>query len=234
MENLKKNKIIYILLCLIIFSICIIMLFFIDKKKNNNNDYSELDNFDDNTSENTAISDDIKEQELIYVHITGEVVNPGVIVANNGDRIANIIEKAGGITQKADLKKVNLAFKVEDGQKINIPSVDSTNEENKEQKNDTKDNCVNDRKDSYITKSGGENVVIDGKENNNEKEGGKVNINTATQTELETLTGIGPSTASKIIRYRNEKGKFKKIEDIKNVSGIGEAKFKKIEADIVV
>ena len=93
MENLKKKKIIYILLCLIIFSICIIMLFFIDKKKNNNDDYSELDNFDDNTSENTEISNVIREQELIYVHITGEVVNPGVIVANNGDRIVNIIEK---------------------------------------------------------------------------------------------------------------------------------------------
>ncbi len=63
---------------------------------------------------------------------------------------------------------------------------------------------------------------------------GKVNINTATQTELENLTGIGPSLASKIIEYREENGKFKKIEDIQNVKGIGNAKYDGIKDEITV
>ena len=62
----------------------------------------------------------------------------------------------------------------------------------------------------------------------------KVNINTATQAQLETLPGIGPSTATKILAYRKEKGKFTKIEDIKEVSGIGNAKFEKIKDSITV
>ena len=62
----------------------------------------------------------------------------------------------------------------------------------------------------------------------------KLILNTATQTQLETLPGIGPSTATKILTYRKEKGKFKKIEDIKEVTGIGEAKFEKIKDSITV
>ena len=61
-----------------------------------------------------------------------------------------------------------------------------------------------------------------------------ININKATQEELQKLTGIGESTAKKIINYREEYGKFKKIEDIKNVSGIGDAKFEAIKKDITV
>ena len=172
----------------------------------------------------------------------GEVKNPGVVIAKEGDRIKDIIEKAGGTTEKADLKNINLAYKVEDGQKINIPNIDENKNENVlQEKDDEKNksttnntNNKNAKNVNHITKSSGTNVIIDGNNNDAESKSSKVNINTATQTELETLNGIGPSTASKIIKYRNEKGKFKKIEDIKNVSGIGEAKFKKIEADIVV
>ena len=57
----------------------------------------------------------------------------------------------------------------------------------------------------------------------------KININKATESELESLPGIGPSTAQKIINYRNEKGKFNNIEDIKNVSGIGDSKYNNIK-----
>lgn len=84
---------------------------------------------------------------------------------------------------------------------------------------------------SYITTSSG--VIVNSKESES-IQSSKININTATQTQLETLSGIGPSTATKIIAYREENGKFTKIEDIKNVSGIGESKFEKIKDDIVV
>ena len=76
-----------------------------------------------------------------------------------------------------------------------------------------------------VEEKAGDNIIIE--ENKSKVE--KVNINIATQTEIETLPGIGPSTALKIINYRNEHGKFKNIEDIKNVSGIGDSKFENIK-----
>ena len=242
MENIKKNKIIYIFICIIIVIICVIILFFLDKKNTSSQDYNYLEISEESINSNTTEDNNIEIQNNIYIHIMGEVKNPGVVIAKEGDRIKDIIEKAGGTTEKADLKNINLAYKVEDGQKINIPNIDENKNENVLQEKDdeknksTTDNTSNENEKNvnYITKSGGTNVIVDGNNNDAESKSSKVNINTATQTELETLNGIGPSTASKIIKYRNEKGKFKKIEDIKNVSGIGEAKFKKIEADIVV
>ena len=240
MENIKKNKIIYIFICIIIVILCVIILFFLDKKDASSEDYNYLEISEESINSNTTENNNTEVQNNIYIHIMGEVKNPGVVIAKEGDRIKDIIEKAGGTTEKADLKNINLAYKVEDGQKINIPNIDENKNENVlQEKDDEKNksttnntNNKNAKNVNHITKSSGTNVIVDG--NNNESKSSKVNINTATQTELETLNGIGPSTASKIIKYRNEKGKFKKIEDIKNVSGIGEAKFKKIEADIVV
>lgn len=75
---------------------------------------------------------------------------------------------------------------------------------------------------------------MDFSKNNSKSVNDVVNINTATQTELETLPGIGTSTALKIVNYRNENGKFESIEDIKNVSGIGEAKFNNIKRLICI
>lgn len=215
---------------------------FLDKKDASSEDYNYLEISEESINSNTTENNNTEVQNNIYIHIMGEVKNPGVVIAKEGDRIKDIIEKAGGTTEKADLKNINLAYKVEDGQKINIPNIDENKNENVFQKKDdeknksTTNNTNNEnaKNINHITKSSGTSVIVDGNNNEAESKSSKVNINTATQTELETLNGIGPSTASKIIKYRNEKGKFKKIEDIKNVSGIGEAKFKKIEADIVV
>lgn len=85
----------------------------------------------------------------------------------------------------------------------------------------------------YIITSSGI-VNSEEKENENIAKNYKVNINTATQAQLESIPGIGPSTAMKIINYRKEKGKFKNIEDIKEVSGIGEVKFEKMKEYISV
>lgn len=116
------------------------------------------------------------------------------------------------MTENADISKINLAYVVQDGQKINIPNVNTVETE------------------VYISQEIGENIIVEDIKTNSKL----VNINTATQAELETLTGIGSSTALKIINYRKENGKFKTIEDIKNVSGIGDAKFEAIKNEIYV
>ena len=179
-------------------------------------------------------------ENKIYVYITGEVNVPGVVILDEGSRIVDAINSAGGTTSKANISKVNLVYVLEDGMKVNIPS-----------DNDLKNNPDFE----YITMSSG-----DGRNDNSSGLAGTnssssnssasnssglresqsssrysiVNINTATQTELETLPGIGPSLALKIINYRNENGKFSSIEEIKNVSGIGESKFEDLKNYITI
>ena len=166
--------------------------------------------------------------EKIYVYVTGEVNNPGVFVLPYGSRISDAIDYAGGVTQNADIMKVNLVYMLQDGMKVNIPS-------SKELKNNPNF--------EYITMSSGDekndanirsSLSTSDSKNESAFKISNVNINTATQTELETLPGIGPSLALKIINYRKENGKFKSIEELKNVSGIGDNKYDEIKKYIYV
>lgn len=171
------------------------------------------------TNEEEVYSDD-----TIKVHISGEINKEGIVELKPNSRLADAIDKAGGVKENADTDKINLAYILEDGMKIRIPNKNEKNvKENNEQIPNDEDNT-----NSYISKSSG---VVTNENSNSEKDNktGKVNINIATQTELETLPGIGPSTASKIIAYRKEKGKFKNIEELKDVSGIGNSKYDKIK-----
>ena len=198
----KKQK-------LIIGIIGTIMLFFIGcyiMNKVEDKSYIEIEEVEETNNDINLV-----EEEEIKVHISGEVEKEGIIKIKKDARIADVIEEAGGLTEEADLSKINLAYQVKDGQKIYIPNTEEEFEE------------------EYITEEAGDGVLPE-----EEKIGGKVNINTAKQTELETLTGIGPSTALKIINYRNANGEFKTIEDLKNVPGIGESKFESIKNDICV
>ena len=199
----KKQKI--ILICIIII-MCMVILYYIISKTETR-DYEEFEISEEN--ETTQETENQVEDNIIIVHVSGEVNKPGIIELKEGSRIADAIEKAKGSTEYADLSKINLAYEIKDGQKINIPSKNEIIE-------------------VYIEEEAGENVI------ENEIKNSKVNINTALQTELETLTGIGPSTALKIIEYRKENGEFKAIDDIQNVPGIGEAKFENIKQEICV
>ena len=213
---IKKKKIISIIIAIIIL-IVIGIYFIINNFEKNENEF-EISNieFEENKIEN--INAEIEEKSQIIVHIAGEILNPGVISLDEGARIIDAINKAGGITNEADLSKVNLAYILEDAQKIYIPNVNEKE--------------IIENMSSEIVKSGST------QENSNTgeklKNGEKININTATQKELQKLTGIGESIALRIINYRKENGKFNTIEDIKNVSGIGESKFNKIKNDIIV
>ena len=151
-----------------------------------------------------------EKQKLIVVHITGEVNKHGIVELEVESRIEDAIIAADGLTTNADITNVNLAYILEDGIKIRIPSIlDSKQEE-------------------VITENSGENII---KENNVESSNIKncININKATTDDFEKLPGIGTSLATRIVKYREENGKFKNIEDIKNVSGIGENKFEQIK-----
>lgn len=183
----------------------------------------------DNLNEVNSKEEEIT-KEKIYVYVTGEVNNSGVVILDEESRISDAIDAAGGITSKADISKINLVYVLEDGMKISIPSNEDIIENDKFQYV-TLD--YSDDSNSVITNS----TTKDSSSfsiSNNKKSTEKVNINSAMQTELETLPGIGPSLALKIISFRNENGKFSSIEDIKNVSGIADNKFDKIKDHITV
>lgn len=200
MKNFKK--------CIFVGVIVLFLIIVAIIYNNHNNNYNEITSEDVylNVKENNVI-----EESIVIVHITGEVNNPGIIKIAQNSRLVDVIEAAGGLTENADINKINLAYIISDGQKIYIPN-------------------INENIENYINNEPGEGIIDDTNLGNNNL----VNINTATQTELETLTGIGPSIALKIINYRKENGKFKNIEDIKNVPGIGNSKYESIKNNICV
>ncbi len=202
--NIKSYKQILIICGLIgaiIIGACI--YFYLNK----NEDYSYLEVLNEEIQVTDVIEDEKKE---IVVHITGEVVNEGIVKLVEGSRVVDAIESAGGATKEANLSKINLAYLLEDGTKLYIPNIND--EEDKE----------------YIS-----NSSINS-ETGNSKKTLKVNINTAKSEELQKLPGIGEAMASRIITYRKENGKFNKIEDLKNVSGIGDTKFNNIKSYIYI
>lgn len=175
----------------------------------------------------------------IYIYITGEVNAPGVVILNEGSRIVDAINAAGGTTAKANVTKVNLVYVLEDGMKVNIPN-DNDLKNNPDFEYITLNSGDGGREDypggassTWSSSSNGSNLSTNSR-SGSERKYSIVNINTATQTELETLPGIGPSLALKIINYRKENGKFSSIEEIKNVSGIGESKFENLKRYITV
>lgn len=201
MNNINKNQL--VIAGIVITMIIIVVIYIFSIKPQTNENYENLE------IEDVSKTEEKVEITKIKVHIAGSVVTEGIIELEEGARVADAIKEAGGTTADANTKKINLAQKLQDGQKIYIQNQNETEED--------------------IMENLGETI-----EENSINSSSKVNINTATQTELELLSGIGPSIASKIISYRKENGKFKKIEDIKNVPGIGEAKFNSIQDQITV
>lgn len=132
------------------------------------------------------------------VHISGEVNKAGVYEIEDGDRLEDLVNKAGGLTEEADLDSINLSMILEDQMRIIIPNINDAN---------------NNIDPVPLTDSTSDK---------------KININTASKEELMTLPNIGDKRADSIIEYRENK-RFDKIEDIKNVSGIGDKFFEQME-----
>ncbi len=209
----KRDKIIFF----IILGVIIIGIYYYINTKDKNILTAQEENLEVQENKVESVENENNE-EKIKVHVSGAVNKEGVVELEINSRIADAIDKAGGIKENACMDEINLAYKLEDGMKVYIPTIDEKKEAEQSNETGTKNN-------EYVTMGGGTN----NKNENKSQESTKININTCTQTELETLPGIGPSTALKIIQYRNEKGKFKSIEEIKEVSGIGESKFNQIK-----
>lgn len=145
----------------------------------------------------------------IIVHVTGAVINPGVYSLPSGSRVKDAIEKSGGLLSDADTTLINLAMLIEDGEQVWVPY----------QLDDVMDF---------------DKPAVLGGEPTQGQQTRKININTASQIELESLSGIGPVIAKAVIQYRLENGPFKDIEEIQEVSGIGPVTFEKIKPIITV
>lgn len=218
--NLKDNKVIIVIIFIIII---IFLCVFFYTRSNLENEYTDLDNY--NMLQNET-STDIEQEETskIVIHVTGAVNIEGIVEIKEGGRIADAVEEAGGFSENADISQINLAYQLEDGQKIYIPSI--TDEKIEEEKVLQKE---------YVTDEAGDDIIVEDETSSvKSKENIKVNINTADQAELEQIPGVGEATAQKIIEYRKTNGKFKNIEDIKNVSGIGDSKFENMKEKICV
>jgi len=171
----------------------------------------------------------IEEEIPTYkIDIKGEVMAPGIYTLRKDSRVMDAITEAGGLTEKADTSVLNLSKKVEDEMVIIVYSYEEVADfkRTKELESEVQETC----------KSGGkyelENDACIKEEKKNETVSGSISINTASKEELMTLPGIGEAKAISIISYREEHGSFEKIEDIMQVSGIGESVFAKIKENI--
>lgn len=197
MNELTKNQKIFLIIFLLI--VVAVLGYTIWNFTKDNSNETEIDDLMINANtENTTNALDTQattaQSEKIIIYIIGCVKTPGVYELDVDSRVSNAVDAAGGLSETADLTKINLAYKLEDGQKITIPSINDKTDEDSTYEDFITDSPENTISQTNLTNSSKSNIV---------------NINSATQTELETLPGIGPSIASKIISYRNENGKFR-------------------------
>ena len=163
--------------------------------------------------------------QKVLIDVKGEVNTPGVYELTVDNTVIDAIKKAGGLTSQSDTSNINLSKKLEDEMVIIVYSKEEIKEMNKEiECPPCNDVCV--------TKED-EKALLEEKETE-EKITGKVNLNEADIEALQTLDGIGEVKAKAIIDYRDKNGPFKQIEDIKNVSGIGDSVYEKIKDNITV
>lgn len=224
----KKIIIIGILLFLLVI-VCIILYF------------TNVEPEKDIDSLQSIVKEDVADKEVEIVSkltfdIKGAVKKPGVYTMDDGGRVVDAIKLAGGLLESADNSVINLSKKITDEMVIII----YTKDEIKEMlKGDTSIKviekeciCPELKNDACIEKDKITNSPTDG--NTDTKNNYPISINNATIEELMKLPGIGESKAKTIIQYREENGEFKKIEDIQNISGIGEKLFEQIKEYITI
>lgn len=164
--------------------------------------------------------------EYIKVYVTGAVMNPGIVTIAKGQIIEDALNQAGGVTEDADVTSINRVFKLKENVMLYVKSknelqkqVDQSVEKTWSQSQDAGPGI------SIINDSGG-SILGGGVTAGIQK---KININTATDAEFDTLPGIGKETAKTIVEFRNKNGDFKDIKDIMKIPGIKESRFNSIK-----
>lgn len=155
----------------------------------------------------------------IVVHVVGAVVSPGVVVLADGARVADAIAAAGGAASDADTEQLNLARVLGDGEQVRVPHAGEQP-------------AAPDPGPSPPGASSGGAAA--GASGGSTPGGGVVNINTAGASELETLPGIGPALAARIVEYRDGHGPFASVDDLTDVPGIGPAKLEALRSRAAV
>ena len=254
MKELLEENLVKILEAIIVFLLIVILIIIVFDIKIPKKDSKEVDESNDVAlvSETNKIDDtkndeeEKKEESKFYVDIKGAVKKPGVYEVDKTMIINDVIKLAGGLKSNASTKYLNLSKKVSNEMVINI----FTNTEVKKLNITESEECKASSEDisscatACVVESGASGTENGEQESNNtsnessktetNQASGKVNINVASLEELMTISGIGESKAKAILEYRNTKGKFNSIEDIKNVSGIGDALYAKIKDSITV
>ncbi|GIO22064.1 helix-hairpin-helix domain-containing protein [Oceanobacillus sp. J11TS1] len=190
MYRLKKNIPIFIVI-----AVAIVFFVLMSKQESSSPISASLATSDSmESTETTSLGEESpkENQQAAVVDIKGEVMQPGVYEMEKGDRIQDIVERAGGFTENADLLQVNLAQIVQDEMVVLIPAVGQE---------------ADNASDSSLEAQANDH---------------KIKINTATSEELVQLPGIGPAKAEAIIEHRDNHGVFQQAEDLLEISGIGE------------
>lgn len=223
----KKNRyiiVIAMILIVILFKKIFINDIVLEKEEFNNNDnfldenninsdFKSSTKEEPDSEESGGLEEDTSNYDIIvedmYIHISGQVKVPGIYRLRTNDRVIDAINLAGGLLEEADLDRINLAKKLLDEDKIYIPKVGQV---------------VDDSIEDINNITSGDLTASDSNK--------KININTCSQKDLESLPGIGQKTAGKIIEYRKQ-NTFINIEDIMDVKGIGQKKFEEISQYII-
>ena len=232
LKLIKKYK--YVITIIVIIIVIVLVLLRTKELKGENDDYLiyEIDNIE---QDEIYSSKNDRNTEKIKVDIKGQVNNPGVYELNNNARVIDLINLAGGLTDIANTSLINLSKKLEDQMVIIIYSneevINSNIKEIETVFKVVEKECVCPviKNDSCI------NTELESNDSNNNDDYNteKININTASIDELISLPNVGESKAEAIIEYRKD-NKFTTIDEIKNVSGIGETLFEKIKEYITV
>lgn len=157
--------------------------------------------------------------QIVQVYICGAVNNPGVYSVVSGSILNDVVEKAGGFTSQAAVTSLNLVYEITSNMSFYIPTVEEA--------------MTGKEPGTEVIRGNDRFIWGDETGSDQTKTGGKVNINTADLNTLQTLPGIGKVTAAAIIDYRSKKA-FKSVDDLKKVSGIGDAKFERVKEYITV
>lgn len=210
-EKIKENKLVAgLAVVILILSLALFASLAHQKSSRSQSDFPQISKTSQISRSNSSLST-AEKSATIMVDVKGAVKNEGVYELPAGSRVTDAIQKAGGFAANANKKSVNLAQKLEDQAVVYVAANGEAVDE------------VIDTNSSSGTQAGA-----------SDSSKAKVNLNTASKEELQTLSGIGEKRAQDIIDYREEHGGFKSVEELKNISGIGDKTYEKIAPEVTV